>query len=108
MAYSPKDAGLPTPVGNLYVTVHGDFEWTYHWGAGDFPPGVQLYYLVGDTPGEETRFDYVISGGTASIHIESEAFSGIEDRTGFYLMFKDGVKDFPVLMGLVRKGVAKR
>ncbi|WP_040772165.1 DUF7264 domain-containing protein, partial [Rhodococcus rhodnii] len=84
------DIRRPTPTGNLNLPTVGDFTVSYEFSDGsDFPSAAELYFLIGRASGPQTRWDFTINGGVATLKIESEAVAQVKPQTPFWLMLGD-------------------
>ena len=80
---STNQIGLSPTECKLVLATGGDFQWTFHYDSGNFPAGSALYLLIG-----ASQWDFVISGDTATIKVESAVADLIPSLTPFRLIFK--------------------
>lgn len=84
------DIRKPTPKGALNLPTVGDFVYWYAFEDGiEFPSGTQMYFLLGDPEDTQLKWDFAISGDTASIKIESDVVATVAAGTKYWLMLKD-------------------
>ncbi|QTR98339.1 hypothetical protein J6K27_003459 [Rhodococcus qingshengii] len=84
------DIRKPTPKGALNLPTVGDFVYWYAFEDGiEFPNGTQMYFLLGDLEDTQLKWDFAITGDTASIKIESEVVATVDTGTKYWLMLKD-------------------
>ncbi|WP_422047639.1 DUF7264 domain-containing protein [Rhodococcus qingshengii] len=84
------DIRKPTPVGALNLPTIGDFERYYQMADGtDFPPYLKLYFLLGDPSEPQKRWNFTVTGGTATLVVESEEVAQVPVRTKYWLMLED-------------------
>lgn len=81
------DHGNLTEKHTLTLNPGEDFVKTFRWGAGAFPAGFELFYVIHTaTP---LQWDFVITGDTAELKIESEVVDTVPVRTEWQLMSRE-------------------
>lgn len=102
------DISTPTPKGKINLPTIGDFTYNYQFSDGSaFPAGSKLWLLFGDAGTTQVRWDFTISGATATIRKESEDVALIDSDTKFWLMYSPAVTspttEKELLTGTVKK-----
>lgn len=101
--------GIPLDSDQLVLTRGRHFRWNFQniskTGAPvPFPPGELFFEFVDLVP--KVRWDFTITGDTASLAVAPELADTIPDRTGWHLVFRpEGVTSGgdPVGIGIVRR-----
>ncbi|ANA86555.1 hypothetical protein SEA_LOZINAK_58 [Gordonia phage Lozinak] len=94
-----------TPTVDLNLPTVGDYAYSYRIAAGEFDPDAELYYLFGDPPTPDLRWDFDIDTDVASILKTGVAVSEVLPGTRYWLIFKAGPTSpaRELLTGVVRK-----
>ncbi|MFC9995764.1 hypothetical protein [Nocardia sp. NPDC127526] len=81
------EIGLGAPKLVVHIKKHSGLVWQFRWAAGNYPPGSELYLLVGAGPAP-TRWPFTIQEDLATLTVKQPVAVAIPDRTPVYLMFK--------------------
>ena len=81
-----SDIGVPTPKGTLFLPTVGDFIWSFSVEGDPLPAGSELMLLLGNPPTPSVRWDFVVSGGSASIKVESDEVASVAQMTKWWLV----------------------
>ncbi|QIS16401.1 DUF7264 domain-containing protein [Nocardia arthritidis] len=85
------EIGRTAPVRALNLISGDDFKWGYRWENGVFPTNVELYleFRNGPNGGWGDKWQFAITGDTASIRVQSEVADAVPNRLGYRLIYRD-------------------
>lgn len=81
------EIGLGVPKLVVHIKKHSGLVWQFRWAAGNYPPGCELYLLVGGGAAP-ARWPFTIQEDLATLIVKQTVAATIPDRTPVYLMYK--------------------